>query len=151
MLTQYEAAFIAKHFLIAAVWADAPEGTHPRVTKQAQQEAELCARDFVESIGDAVFRRTLTAYEDVGLHPDCNGSPLGAFGHDLYLTLEGHGVGFWDRKELDIVPDVTGDWHASFLGDWLHAKCKASPWRESYGSGRLVFYRGWVYLLPPSK
>lgn len=27
------------------------------------------------------------------------------FGHDLWLTRNGHGAGYWDRKELETVPD----------------------------------------------
>lgn len=48
------------------------------------------------------------------------------FGHDLWLTENGHGVGFWDRAYLEVFPDCTdGD----SLGDAL---TEAVQYREAY-------------------
>lgn len=36
-------------------------------------------------------------------------------GHDFWLTRNGHGAGFWDRKELDFRPET----EAKNVGEWL--------------------------------
>jgi hypothetical protein len=69
-----------------------------------------------------------------GDHPDCGGHPEAAFGHDLWLTLQGHGTGFWDRTELGA---------SGLLGENLTAACKA------FGECYLDFYSGWVRLHHP--
>ena len=93
---------IARHFCIAAIWADAPEGTHPRETRAALK----WARDFAERFITAhpELCAAAMACEGYGAHPDA-GSPDAAFGHDLYLTCAGHGVGFWSR-DLGAVGDT---------------------------------------------
>lgn len=146
MATSKQLDTIARHFMIAAVWADAPEGTRPRITKKALETARRCAVDFVDSIGERVFYATLAAYTEAGLHPDCNDDPCAAFGHDLYLTLAGHGVGFWDRRELRVPLNADA---GCFLGDWLTARCHQSNWRNMVAYGGLEFYRGWVHFRSP--
>lgn len=150
-LSDDEARIIARHFMIAACWADCDEGTHPRPTNAALKTAEQCAREFVEAIGLPLFRATLDAYESAGLHPDCYGEPCAAFGHDLYLTLSGHGCGFWDRDALNVAEDREDlpEGFGKTLGDTLTDACHASPWRDPHGSGRLEFWRGWVYFRHP--
>lgn len=143
-LTIPEENTIAEHFLIAAAWASADEGTRPRATKAAHETAVVLAREFVHAIGTPLFRAALEAYESAGLHPDCDGEPCAAFGHDLFLTLEGHGVGFWDRKALE-------RHHAGQpIGDTITDYCDASPWNYPFSSGRLQFYRGWIYFRRPT-
>lgn len=119
---------IAKHFCIAAIWADAPEGTHPRETRAALR----WARDFAERFITAhpELCAAAMACDGYGSHPDA-GSPDAAFGHDLYLTCAGHGVGFWYRDELG----ETG----KALGDVIRA-----DWRTWYVETE--FYRGWLHL-----
>lgn len=146
-ITDHEAQTIARHYLIAAIWADAEEGTSPGITRQAQAAAEQLAREFVARIGLQLFRATLDAYTAAGLRPDCEGEPCAAFGHDLYLTLEGHGVGFWDRDALNVCYDN----NVLSLGELLSAACEGNPWECAHSYGLLEFYRGWVYLRAPSK
>jgi hypothetical protein len=120
---------MAKHFVTAALWAECPEGTTPRATKQAQAQALAICTSFAESAGalleDAVNR------PGYGSHPDCGDTHPGyaAAGHDLWLTSQGHGTGFWDRAELD----------ADGLGDKLSALCRHAPYSA-------YFYRGWIYF-----
>ena len=95
---------IAHHMCIAAAWADAPEGTSPRVTKSALAKA----RDFAERFTTRYPDLTLSALnnEDYGWYNGTRNA-CAAFGNDLYLTAVGHGVGFWDRDALDA--DGIGD------------------------------------------
>lgn len=156
-LTPAEACTIADHFLIAAVWADAPEGTNPRPTEKAHATARALAREFVEALGLPLFRACLDAYTAEGLHPDCNGDACAAFGHDLLLTLEGHGAGFWDREALAYTehnPETLarlGMTKGQTIGEKITEVCHASRWDGMHGAGYLEFYRGWVYLREPMK
>lgn len=124
---------IARHMCIAAVWADCEEGTRPRVTR----EALATARKYAEAFVSEFPALTLAAMRapGYGSHPDA-GSPAAAFGHDLYLTACGHGVGFWCRDELD----------ADDIGDKL-----SRPLRDDFRKWSLEaeFYRGWLYLSAP--
>jgi hypothetical protein len=129
MATSSQIDIVTEHYLIACLWADCPEGTYPRATKQAKEKARLDCEKFINLCGslfdDAMERRSV----GYGAHLDCEGKAEAAFGHDYYMTRQGHGVGFWDRKELD----------ADGLGDKLSALCRHD---ECYPE----FYRGWLYL-----
>jgi hypothetical protein len=129
MSTPEQIATVAKHYIIAALWADCEEGTHPRATKKTEQAArDLCA-EFIaknETLFGLAMERGAVGY---GSHPDA-GSPEAAFGHDLWLTTRGHGCGFWDCKELD----------AEDLGAKLLAAC------DEFGEPSFEFYRGWMHL-----
>jgi hypothetical protein len=125
---------MARHFCIAAIWADSPEGARPRATR----EAFATARKYAERFVTAFPALTLAALRapGYGSHPDA-GSPEAAFGHDLYLTAAGHGVGFWDRSELDetgITPSI---------GERL-----SRPLRDDFRRWYIEadFFRGWLYL-----
>lgn len=130
--TPTAAQLVARHYLIAALWADSPEGTTPRVTQQAQTEAQLVADRFLYLIGPAILQQVEQAHaEGYGAHPDCGTDRpwLAALGHDLWLTSQGHGAGFWDR---DTLPEPLGKTLTTI------AKRFAGVYPE--------FYRGWLYL-----
>jgi hypothetical protein len=133
MATPGQLEVMARHYLIACIWADAPEGTKPRATVSAFRKAMERCRTFAELAGPLLERAaSIRAY---GSHPDCGGVHPGyaAAGHDLYLTSAGHGVGFWDRDCL----------REDGLGDQLSALC---GWRKPIGEPCPEFYRGWLYL-----
>ena len=121
---------IARHMCVAACWADCEDGTQPRITREALRTA----RQYAEAFASEFPGLTLAAMRapGYGAHPDA-GSPAAAFGHDLYLTAAGHGVGFWSRDEL-----ADDD-----LGEKL-----ARPLRDNWRRWHLESYfsRGWLYL-----
>lgn len=121
---------MAKHYLIAAVWADCPEGTNPRVTKQAIRQAEITCAKFTGLIAN--LWHEILEHPDYWAHTDCGGRPEAAIGHDIYLTSAGHGVGLWGRDSLP-----------SELGGKLSAFC---GWRKAIPEPEPQFYRGWMYL-----
>lgn len=134
--TQVEIETMARHYLIAAAWADAPEGTSPRITHQATLAAiEQCAA-FLRHIGADKFQQIKAAHSDgYGTHPDCgNVAPYcAALGHDFYLTRAGHGVGFLDRDSL---PEE--------LREYLDSLC---GWSKLFGEPEVEFYRGWIHVI----
>lgn len=123
-------AIIAAHMCYAALWADVEDGKRPQYSRQALDAAEKYARAFFEAYPD-LCKRVLES-EDYGSHPDA-GSPEAAFGHDLYLTARGHGVGFWDREELK----------ANDLGDAI-----SKPLRDDFHKWYIQAEtsHGWLYI-----
>lgn len=130
MATPEQIQTVAKHFLIACIWADAEEGTNPRESAQSRAVAVGFSKAFIEAY-PALFAEAMAA-DGYGSHPDA-GSPEAAFGHDLWLTSQGHGVGFWDRAELRT--DDLGDRLTAALEEFQE---KISIDREQY--------RGWMYV-----
>ena len=100
MASDEQIDIVAKHYIIAALWADCVEETHPQVPKKEAAAAREVCRKFIEQCEAAggLFTQAMACFDDgYGKHPDA-GSAEAAFGHDLWLTSQGHGVGFWDRK-----------------------------------------------------
>ncbi len=131
---------IASGIIQCAIFADKPEGSNPRVTRQAKQQAEMLASQFVGIIGDVTLLEIEEAYHShgYGSHPDCGSVMpwLVACGHDVWFTSQGHGTGFWDREELKF--DCDGD--TIDLADRLTEACTKLRHVEP------AFYRGWFYL-----
>jgi len=127
---------VTQHYLIAADWADKPEDTNPRTTKESKLIAREFCRDFIEAAENAGGLFTMAMnIEEYGYRAKRDGvapndACEAAFGHDIYLTCAGHGVGFWDRKELD----------ADGLGDALTAVV------DSLQVAVADFYGGWMHI-----
>ena len=149
----------ARHLVIAAIWADAEDGTSPRANKDAHREAVRFVSEFVDAIGP--LWEQVAGLRDYGSHPDA-GSPAAAFGHDLWLTVKGHGVGFDDREELKIEPvpcellafdrnhrlywtsrDGHGEWT---LGECLQKMAYGRNFISRFECLDMYAQRGWVYL-----
>lgn len=127
---------VVKHYLIACDWADKPEGTNPRITKSSKFVARAFVADFVETCekSGGLFSKAM-AREEYGFSAMADGCPrltanAAAFGHDVWLTCAGHGVGFWDRSALD----------DDNLGNDLTAIC------SGLHVPSVDFYRGWLNL-----
>lgn len=129
MATPGQIQEVADHYIKAAIWADAPEGTKPRATVATEREAFNICKRFIDRnlpLFNEAMERASNGY---GAHPDA-GSAEAAFGHDLWLTTRDHGVGFWCRDELE----------SNDLGDRLSTACR------EFGEPSYEFYRGWFYL-----
>ena len=132
MATPGQIQEVAKHFIAAALWADSPEGTRPRSTYKSDRAAFDICHIFINIHLELFNEAMQRAGQGYGSHPDA-GSAEAAFGHDLYLTLRGHGAGFWDRAELK----------ADELGERLTKACHESKHSLLQAPD---FYRGWMYL-----
>lgn len=155
-ITEEQIDIVTKHYIIAAVWADCREGTHPNVPKvEAAVVRKVCERFMREcqkSVWGDLFAMAMSRFEHgYGTHPDA-GSAEAAFGHDFWLTRQHHGVGFWDRRELEVIVSAEGGEFEQELGALLTAE--AYRFGECYPEQ----YRGWFYfhentekVLPPSK
>lgn len=89
-----------RHYLIAAIWADAPDGSHvtrddlhPTAIQQAWEDCQRFQRQNADLLNSAYIQ-----YDEKGMsyHPDA-GSAQACAGHDFWLTRNHHGAGFWDR------------------------------------------------------
>lgn len=54
--------------------------------QEAYEHADRAVRDLVQAFGHTLL--------------DCTGASPQQIGHDLWLTRNGHGAGFWDREDL---------------------------------------------------
>jgi hypothetical protein len=120
---------ISKGIIQCCIFADKPEGSNPRVTRQAWQAAEAMASKFVGIIGADLLDQAVEAYggEYGGSYRD---TALRYIGHDIWFTMRGPGVGFWDRSFLDV----------NNLGQQMTEACAKLRHVEP------TFYRGWLYL-----
>lgn len=123
---------IARHFCIAAQWADSEEGTRPQISADARGAALKFAACFTAA--HAELCAAAMQADGYGSHPDA-GSPAAAFGHDLYLTAAGHGVGFADRDELGDTGEALQEVMRTEWRRW-HVECYQS--------------RGWLYISAPN-
>jgi len=64
-------------------------------TSEARKQAEKTCADFMADNADALERY----YEKTA-------RPESYAGHDLWLTRNGHGAGFWDRCNNDAFPEL---------------------------------------------
>ena len=104
-------------YLTCAAWADAPDGSTARFTKQSRAEALVDCQQFISDCGP-LFYEALELRDAEHL------------GHDFWLTRNGRGTGFWDRKELE-VKDIGRD---------LSTLCK------DLRSISLYAERGWLHF-----
>lgn len=136
-ITEKQIDTVTEHYIIAAVWADCKEGTHPKVPNEQKAKARKVCADFIELCEKrgGLFTKAMERFEHgYGTHPDA-GSAEAMFGHDFWLTRQGHGVGFWDRKVLEVTLE-----DGTELGDALSAVAREVG--ESYHYQD----RGWFYL-----
>lgn len=75
-------------YLEAAYWTDAEQSefNNPELTDLFVSEAWSACRNFVYGMASMDIDYTRFNADQVG--------------HDLWLTRNGHGVGFWDRPEI---------------------------------------------------
>lgn len=113
---------VVRGYLEAAAFADLPEGSKARGSKEARIEARCRCYAFLRHAGDLIQ----LALDQPGYDPV-------QLGRDLWFSSSGHGTGFWDRNELLsaqlLIPAPAGldrdgkayDLQAVNLGDALHA------------------------------
>lgn len=123
-------ARIAEAFCIAMVWADAEEGTSPRVPNETRIQAQQYVHAFL-SAHPAICAAALGS-DDYGWHNGTHDT-CAAFGHDLYLTARGHGAGFADR---DALGELAQQLHGAVWGNGNWQRWEI----ETYQA------RGWVYM-----
>jgi len=129
-INEAEVIRIAAAFCTAMVWADAEEGTSPRVPRETQIAAQQYVHAFLSAF--PLPSRLALDSDDYGwwqgVHDTC-----AAFGHDLYLTAAGHGAGFADR---DTLGELAEQLHDALWSNGAWARWEVSMYQA----------RGWVYL-----
>lgn len=132
MATHEQIQTVAKHLVVAALWADSEEGSYPRATRKSHQVAFGICKAFIEAYPDLFIEAMQRSEVGYGCHSDA-GSAEAAFGHDLWLTSQGHGAGFWDSTELE----------AFGLGDVLTKVVNEFQKTIAISCEQ---YRGWMYI-----
>lgn len=77
-------------YLEAALWADWPEEYEPRTIHNATRATRDQAEEDVKQFA------TMAVHARI----DVEDFEAEQVGHDLWLTRNGHGAGFWDREEV---------------------------------------------------
>lgn len=86
-----DAKIIAEHYLLAAVWLENNfDHEHYDPDAEWSEEAKAKAVKTAEAFLDVAIESDLETY-----HADGGTDPQ--IGHDLWLTADRHGSGFWDR------------------------------------------------------
>lgn len=99
---------IVKNYLIAAVWTgeNEDETEDPdawNINNIAEESVDQAVKDVDKMIATASLASFIV--KDTGYGRNVNASTTEMFGHDLYLTRNHEGAGFWDRQELK---DING-------------------------------------------
>lgn len=116
MPTKAQIETITKHYLIALLWTMPGNDDYENpgdgialcdLPHETIQQATNDVAAFVSSCG-VLFNQAMDCFANgYGQHPDA-GSAEAALGHDLALTRNGHGCGFWDRDNEGL-PRVLGE------------------------------------------
>lgn len=127
-----------QHYIIAALWSSTDEGGKPlddskydgRLVKGARAEMRNDCIEWLNA-NSALYAelKAIASIYGYGNHPDCGTvDPVAAAcANDLWLTRNGHGVGFWDRG----LPED--------IADRLTESAKALGYCD------LGVSRGWIY------
>jgi hypothetical protein len=119
---EYRAQFLHA-YMIAAEWSSThtPDGEDAETVDidsldldwhpAAEAHAKALCDQFIDQTRDMLIEADARRH---GARPDLNG-------HDLWLTSQHHGVGFWDRDALD----------ADNLGRRLSDACQRRPWEDA--------------------
>lgn len=92
-------------FITAAFWTNddnAPSGDYAQSSRPAAMLARLPAREAAKA---AVYCDRFRALPGVVTDLDRAGHSTDSGGHDLWLSCNGHGTGFWDRHTTRDCPD----------------------------------------------
>ena len=137
---------MARGYLECAAWADAPEGSRARFSKESERIARQMVRAFC-IVAEPLIVQAL----DV-IRPEL-------IGNRFWLNRCGHGTGFWDQDELTelqpAAPLTLHDrdnkpytWHeGATLGDALSAACYGTDSAIApFAYPSLEAWRGWLYF-----
>lgn len=91
------------------------------LSKDARREAEKDCRDFIAKASALLQRAT-----------DRVGYTWARAGHDLWLSRNGHGAGYWDRTEL----------YEGGLGEALHRLCARKNVDIYVGDDKALHFSG---------
>ena len=109
---------ILNRYLVCALWAEVDDNCDPldknfSIEEFAEESVEAAKKEIEDFIG-------LLEREEINWQDDVSDEQ---FGHDFWLTRNGHGCGFWDRG-------------LGQLGDNL------TKWAKSYGGASVIVGRG---------
>ncbi len=108
--TTDEITEFVKHYLVAALWSstystdDDPQGNHPKpidddydVDDVAEESVYSAREDCLDFINECTKAGIDLKNTELFPQRSIEWSVIAQHGHDLWLTRNGHGAGFWDR------------------------------------------------------
>lgn len=134
-------------YLEAVDFAEKPEGQNPRFPRSTIERAQADCREFVDACGPLADKAV-----------DLPGYSAVQFGRDFWLTRAGHGVGFWERGELNVdagfcvtFVDRNGKTFATAPENGLGEELSRIAYGDASMIARFAYaeaysYRGWYYF-----
>lgn len=103
---------ILTHYLVCMLWSTSGDDCEPldekySVTDISQETKDSCLSDIIDFI-NLLERENVEWSQRISLE---------AFGHDFWLTRNGHGAGFWDRG-LVVLGDKLTKYAETFSEEW---------------------------------
>lgn len=120
---------VMRAYLTCALWAEFEPHLRPRATAQSKSKALDYIHRFIEAHTSLVNQ----ALSSPGYSEE-------QFGHDLWLTSQGHGAGFWCRSELS---EPTESNPSESIGETLG---NLVGYGTKFPGQDHESYRGWFYL-----
>jgi hypothetical protein len=104
---------ITRHYLVCALWSSMDDDTPMDETCSIDDVSPDVWKQAREDVGGfvALLEREGVQWSDA-MSPE-------SFGHDFWLTRNGHGVGFWDRG-LGELGDTLTTWASSYGTVYLY-------------------------------
>lgn len=101
-------------YMVCALWSSTDGEENPLDDKYSTEDIELTTRQEMFRECAQFVKDNLEALE---LFSELTGRDMGSHGHDLWLTRNGHGAGYWDRY-LEVAAGFDRE-HAKMLGQRL--------------------------------
>jgi len=90
---------MVRGYIHSALWTEELDSEYG-IDDFTKEEIEYIRKDVIVFINRV--KEIIKKINGDEIIPFINKYSSDSFGHDLWLTRNGHGTGFWDRKELDI-------------------------------------------------
>ncbi len=120
ILSADDTADAVRHYLVTALWSsqdwdDQDDSGNPAPMDDAHDTDDVAPETWEQAEADLVAFVALAGPADVAAYLDAFGGDAHQLGHDLWLTRNGHGAGFWDRGLGELGDRLTA--HAHSLGE----------------------------------
>lgn len=115
-------------YLHTAAWLTCESGENNEFTKQGREIAKADCEKFIQSVQDRFHPETAEKLLTI------EGNDLTYLAaHDLFLTRNRHGAGFWDKE------DIYGEDNAVILTDIAHSLGEADCYHVKGKKSKLTF------------
>lgn len=106
-------------YMVCALWSSSDGEENPLDDKYSPEDIEISTRQEMRRECARFYRDNIESLERLS---ELTGRDMGSHGHDLWLTRNGHGAGYWDRY---MEADLPHQGKAKEIGDLLTIEAQA--------------------------